>query len=118
VEHIFDTGALPWLQPPVAMDVMSSMRHVVVAQRLVRGETRLNNTVYLAPYDPDWTKQFSLHAKRIRDALSKRVLLVEHVGSTSVPGLSAKPVIDMVLAVSNLQTRHRMFRCWSHEASC
>jgi GrpB-like predicted nucleotidyltransferase (UPF0157 family) len=55
----------------------------------------------LAPYDPDWTKQFSLHARHIRDALSERVLLLEHVGSTSVPGLSAKPVIDMVLAVSN-----------------
>lgn len=61
----------------------------------------LNGTIYLAPYDPDWPKQFSLHAKQIREALSQRVLLLEHVGSTSVPGLSAKPVIDMVLAVSN-----------------
>jgi GrpB-like predicted nucleotidyltransferase (UPF0157 family) len=61
----------------------------------------LRSTIYLAPYDPDWTKQFSLQAKQIRDALSERVLLLEHVGSTSVPGLSAKPVIDMVLAVSN-----------------
>src|SRR5919106_4416181 len=69
VEHIFDTGALPWLQPPVAVDVMSPMRYVVVTQRLVRGERRLNNTVYLAPYNPDWTKHFSLHAKHIRDAL-------------------------------------------------
>lgn len=68
---------------------------------MVRGEKRLNSTVYLAPYNPDWTKHFSLHARHIRDALSERVLLLEHVGSTSVPGLSAKPVIDMVLAVSN-----------------
>ena len=62
---------------------------------------RLNATVYLAPYDPDWAKQFSLHARQIREALSERVLLLEHVGSTSVPGLSAKPVIDMVLVVAN-----------------
>jgi GrpB-like predicted nucleotidyltransferase (UPF0157 family) len=61
----------------------------------------LNSTIYLAPYDPDWPAQFSLQADRIRDALSERVLLLEHVGSTSVPGLSAKPVIDMVLAVRN-----------------
>ena len=60
-----------------------------------------NSTVCLAPYDPDRTKQFSLQAKQVRDALAERVLLLEHVGSTSVPGLSAKPVIDMVLAVSN-----------------
>jgi len=61
----------------------------------------LNSTIYLAPYDPDWPSQFSLQARRIRDALSEKVLLLEHIGSTSVPGLSAKPIIDMVLAVSN-----------------
>ena len=61
----------------------------------------LNSTIYLAPYDPDWPSQFSRQASHIRDALSEKVLLLEHVGSTSVPGLSAKPIIDMVLAVSN-----------------
>jgi GrpB-like predicted nucleotidyltransferase (UPF0157 family) len=61
----------------------------------------LNSSIYLAPYDPAWPSMFLLLAKRIRDALSKKVLLLEHVGSTSVPGLSAKPIIDMVLAVSN-----------------
>lgn len=61
----------------------------------------LNSTIHLAPYDPDWRSQFLLHANRVRDALAEKVLLLEHVGSTSVPGLPAKPVIDMVLAVSN-----------------
>jgi GrpB-like predicted nucleotidyltransferase (UPF0157 family) len=102
VEHIFHARLLPRLQPPVALDVMSSLWPVVVARGLVRGERRrLTSTIYLAPSDPSWTKQFSLHASTIRDALSERVLLLEHVGSTSVPGLSAKPVIDMVLAVAN-----------------
>ena len=44
---------------------------------------------------------FSLAANRIRSALSERALLIEHVGSTSVPGLSAKPFIDMVLVVED-----------------
>ncbi len=61
----------------------------------------LDSTIYLAPYDPDWPSEFARHADRIRDALSEKILLLEHVGSTSVPGLSAKPVVDMVLAVSN-----------------
>jgi GrpB-like predicted nucleotidyltransferase (UPF0157 family) len=61
----------------------------------------LNSTVYLAPYDPDWPKRFELQASGIRDALSEKVLLLELVGSTSVPGLPAKPVIDMVLAVAD-----------------
>lgn len=61
----------------------------------------LNSTIYLAPYDPAWPAKFGLLASRIRAALAEKVLLLEHVGSTSVPGLSAKPVIDMVLAVSD-----------------
>ena len=42
---------------------------------------------------------FAGQARRIRDLLGDTVLLLEHTGSTSVPGLSAKPIIDMVLAV-------------------
>src|SRR5258707_1301210 len=61
----------------------------------------LNGSVYLAPYDPDWRSQFSLLADRIRDALAEKVLGVEHVGSTLVARLSAKPIIDRVLAVPN-----------------
>ena len=60
-----------------------------------------NDTIFLAPYDPEWPARFALLAKRIRGALGERVLLLEHVGSTSVPGLCAKPVIDMVLAVED-----------------
>jgi GrpB-like predicted nucleotidyltransferase (UPF0157 family) len=74
--------------------------------------TALTSTIYLAPYDPDWPTQFSLHAKTIRDALAERVLLLEHVGSTSVPFLPAKPVIDMVLAVMNSADRMLTFRDW------
>lgn len=59
----------------------------------------VESSIRLAPYDPGWAAQFSLLAGRIRGALGEKVLLLEHVGSTSVPGLSAKPIIDMVLAV-------------------
>lgn len=66
------------------------------------GERRpLNGTIYLAPYDPAWPFLFTRLAKKIHEALGDSVLLLEHVGSTSVPGLSAKPIIDMVLAVAD-----------------
>jgi GrpB-like predicted nucleotidyltransferase (UPF0157 family) len=61
----------------------------------------LNNTIYLSPYDPVWQSLFARLAKQIHEALGNCVLLLEHVGSTSVPGLSAKPIIDMVLAVAD-----------------
>jgi GrpB-like predicted nucleotidyltransferase (UPF0157 family) len=66
------------------------------------GERRpFNSTVYLAPYDPGWPSLFARLEKQIREALGDGMLLLEHVGSTSVPGLSAKPIIDMVLAVAD-----------------
>ena len=61
----------------------------------------LNSTIELAPYDPAWPTTYERLAAEIRAALGDKVILLEHVGSTSVPSLSAKPVIDIVLAVSN-----------------
>lgn len=61
----------------------------------------LNSTIYLAPYDPAWPTLFTLLKKQIEEALGDAVMLLEHVGSTSVPGLSAKPIIDMVMAVAD-----------------
>jgi len=51
--------------------------------------------------DPAWPQQFIGFADRIRDALGWRALQVEHVGSTSVPGLPAKPIIDVDLTVAD-----------------
>jgi len=61
----------------------------------------LNSTIRLSPYDPRWPEVFELLKARISGALGSKVLRLEHVGSTSVPGLSAKPVIDMVLMVAD-----------------
>lgn len=61
----------------------------------------LNSTIYLAPYDSSWLSQFSRLELRVRQALGKKVLKLEHVGSTSIEGLSAKPIIDMLLVVSD-----------------
>ncbi len=58
-------------------------------------------TIELRDYDPGWAELFEREAVRIRGALGARVLLLEHVGSTSVPGLAAKPKIDIVLAVED-----------------
>jgi GrpB-like predicted nucleotidyltransferase (UPF0157 family) len=51
--------------------------------------------------DPAWPRQYDDLAGRIREALSWRVLQLEHVGSTSVPGLAAKPVLDIDLTVAD-----------------
>jgi GrpB-like predicted nucleotidyltransferase (UPF0157 family) len=63
--------------------------------------TILNSTIELAPYDPQWPARYAALARDIGTALGDKALLLEHVGSTSVPGLSAKPVIDIVVAVAD-----------------
>lgn len=63
--------------------------------------TVLAGPVLLAEHDPAWPAMFEREAERIRSVLGDQVRLLEHVGSTSVPGLAAKPIIDMVLAVRN-----------------
>jgi GrpB-like predicted nucleotidyltransferase (UPF0157 family) len=62
---------------------------------------RLDSTVLLVDYDPAWPALFAREEARIRATLGERVRLLEHVGSTSVPGLAAKPKIDILLAVAD-----------------
>jgi len=66
------------------------------------GALRLHNApIQLTEYDSAWPALFVCEAQRIRAVLGMRVLMLEHVGSTSVPGLAAKPIIDMLLAVQD-----------------
>ena len=60
---------------------------------------RLEAPVVLAPYDPAWPAAFEREAARIRGALRTRVVRLEHVGSASVSGLPAKPIVDVLLEV-------------------
>src|SRR6266699_58241 len=57
--------------------------------------------ITLVEYDPAWPKLFVREATRIKAALAERAIVVEHVGSTSVPGLIAKPIIDILLVVAD-----------------
>lgn len=59
--------------------------------------------IELVPYDPAWASDFESEAKRIADALGQVARRIDHVGSTSVPGLAAKPVIDIQVSVSSLE---------------
>jgi GrpB-like predicted nucleotidyltransferase (UPF0157 family) len=71
-------------------------------QKVTVGEVRpLNTSINILEYDPCWPELFEREAYRIRSVLGEKVSLLEHVGSTSVPGLCAKPIIDILLVVAN-----------------
>ena len=57
--------------------------------------------VRIVDYDNNWPMKFAAHAKTISEALGGAALLVEHIGSTSVPQLAAKPIIDVLVVVQD-----------------
>jgi GrpB-like predicted nucleotidyltransferase (UPF0157 family) len=57
----------------------------------------LRTRIEIHDYDPEWPRLFEREAARVRSVLGDRIVRLEHAGSTSVPGLPAKPIIDMVL---------------------
>ena len=83
---------------------MTEAHHAREAQlqaATIGAPTRVDGPIVLADYDPAWPVLYEREAARVRGILGDRVLLLEHAGSTSVPGLPAKPIIDMVLAVAD-----------------
>lgn len=84
--------------PPDPNDVAA---YDELEQRRIGGPMPLNRAIELREYDPAWPERYAEHAARLREALGERLIRVEHVGSTSVPGLAAKPIIDITLEVAD-----------------
>jgi GrpB-like predicted nucleotidyltransferase (UPF0157 family) len=82
--------------PATPSTTEEQLRRVTIGEPL-----RHDAPIALAEYDPGWPERFSHEERRIRKALGGRALRVEHVGSTSVPGLAAKPIIDILLVVAS-----------------
>jgi len=83
--------------PPGRLPTSEEQLHAVT----LGGPAVHDAPIDLAEYDPAWPVLFQREAARIRAVLGERVLLLEHVGSTSVPGLCAKPILDLLLVVAD-----------------
>src|SRR5262249_9434921 len=57
----------------------------------------------IVPYDPRWPRDFEIERDRIQGALGSMALRIDHNGSTAVPGLAAKPIIDIQVSVASLE---------------
>jgi GrpB-like predicted nucleotidyltransferase (UPF0157 family) len=62
----------------------------------------------IVSYNPNWPQQFSIVAAKIRAALGPRALAIHHIGSTAVPGLAAKNIIDVQVSVSGFEPELRL----------
>ncbi len=59
--------------------------------------------IEVVDYDPSWPSKFKEEAIKIKEALGKNVVEIHHIGSTSIPGIKAKPVIDALVEVADIE---------------
>ncbi|WP_308639381.1 GrpB family protein [Paenibacillus silvisoli] len=63
----------------------------------------MKDPIVIVPYDAGWALEFREIGSRLRQSLGETALRIDHIGSTSVPGLAAKPVIDIQVSVRSLE---------------
>ena len=66
----------------------------------------MSDPIVIVPYDPRWPERFRKLGTALREALGEMALRIDHVGSTAVPGLAAKPIIDVQISVAALEPLH------------
>jgi GrpB-like predicted nucleotidyltransferase (UPF0157 family) len=59
-------------------------------------------TVVVVPHDPQWVTRFNEEKAKLQQAFGNKIIAIEHIGSTSVPSLAAKPLIDMMAVIPQL----------------
>jgi GrpB-like predicted nucleotidyltransferase (UPF0157 family) len=96
-DRAIDSAAMPSRAEIVSFDNSPPFQGV---DSFVPGAA-LDTSIVVVDPDPDWPQQYDGLAARIRDALGWQVLQLEHVGSTSVAGLAAEPIIDIDLTVAD-----------------
>ena len=74
---------------------------VWLANAIVATKPKFATEVWVSEYDPEWPRLFSKIERELREQVGALALAIEHVGSTSVPGLAAKPIIDIELVIAS-----------------
>lgn len=63
----------------------------------------MSRTVEVVPHNPNWATQFEAEANRIRAIFGDELVAIHHIGSTAIPGIRAKPIIDLLVEVSDIE---------------
>jgi len=95
-----DLLVLPQGLVPLTFVVRQEHRRVIIDPP--EGLIEPRPPIEVVDYDPDWPAMFEAEAERLRSALGDVAVRIEHVGSTSVPGLAAKPIVDIQVSVPDV----------------
>lgn len=63
----------------------------------------MDKQITVEDYDPNWSNQFDKEIVKLKQVLADEVISIEHIGSTSVKGLGAKPILDIAIGVYDLE---------------
>ena len=94
-------GTSRWSPACASVGAMAEMTDEEIRAAIIGDLTPYAVKVVVVDYDPVWPAWFAEQRDQITAALGERALSIEHTGSTSVPGLAAKPIIDMLLQVTD-----------------
>jgi GrpB-like predicted nucleotidyltransferase (UPF0157 family) len=81
---------------------MPTFRESIAAGAQIIGAVRSTDPIVIVDYDPAWPARFEVMRDRLARALGPTAIRIDHVGSTSVPGLAAKPIIDIQVSVPDV----------------
>ena len=84
---------------------MSNPDEPIENEFLIGGNER--RAIVLVDYDPSWPVRFQDERAKLTTALGTEVIGIEHIGSTDVPGLAAKPIIDVLVTVADIEAEPR-----------
>ena len=92
------------MQPLLAVSIMSG-RSIQAAEEPVERVTWIDasSPIVVVPYAPEWPVRFAELAAPIRHALGDVAVRIDHIGSTSIPGLAAKPIVDIQISVRSFE---------------
>jgi GrpB-like predicted nucleotidyltransferase (UPF0157 family) len=66
-----------------------------------------NSHEQILPYNPEWVSLYEVEADKLRSVFGEALLEIEHIGSTSVPGLSSKPIIDIAVLIADYEDAYK-----------
>lgn len=67
-----------------------------------------SDELQLVPVGPEWAQRFSSESSRLSAALGAAALDIQHIGSTAIPGISAKPILDIAIAIRSYESGHAL----------
>ena len=82
---------------------MADHQNYIVSHSIdIQGENRMKRSIAIADYDPKWPIMYEEEKAEILSVIGHKIVAIEHIGSTAVPNLGAKPIIDIMVAVRHL----------------